>query len=268
MARPYQKDREDLIIRMYEEGKSIKQIADEIGAGKNSINRLLNRVGICRDKNRHKFSPETEKQIALEYQKGISSTKLAEQYNCSDSTILQVIARNHLLPRNRGGYVTEISSEIKDRMLELWNSGNLKGEILQEFDFPNKQRRFKEIMIEMGISVEEIKARKVEGEKHHLWNGGRYINKQGYVVLNIRSNDPYIEMCKDKKKGRILEHRYIMAKHLGRLLEVYESVHHIDGNKENNDISNLQLRVGFHGSGQSCKCRNCGSTDIEFIPLD
>lgn len=37
------------------------------------------------------------------------------------------------------------------------------------------------------------------------------------------------------------EHRYIMEQHLGRQLSRNEVVHHKDGNKENNDIENLEL---------------------------
>lgn len=40
---------------------------------------------------------------------------------------------------------------------------------------------------------------------------------------------------------RIDEHRLIMEQHLGRKLERNEVVHHIDGDKRNNDINNLEL---------------------------
>ena len=36
-------------------------------------------------------------------------------------------------------------------------------------------------------------------------------------------------------------HRLVMEKHLGRYLDPKETVHHIDGNRANNDISNLML---------------------------
>lgn len=41
--------------------------------------------------------------------------------------------------------------------------------------------------------------------------------------------------------GYKYEHRVVMEKHLGRALNRSEIVHHIDGNRENNDISNLQV---------------------------
>lgn len=39
----------------------------------------------------------------------------------------------------------------------------------------------------------------------------------------------------------VLEHRYVMAQHLGRPLRQAEHVHHIDGDRTNNALHNLQL---------------------------
>lgn len=39
----------------------------------------------------------------------------------------------------------------------------------------------------------------------------------------------------------IREHRWIMEQHLGRKLETWEHVHHIDGNHLNNSIDNLEV---------------------------
>lgn len=42
-------------------------------------------------------------------------------------------------------------------------------------------------------------------------------------------------------RGYIYKHRYVMEQHLCRELEEWEIVHHVDGNKRNNDIANLSL---------------------------
>lgn len=55
-----------------------------------------------------------------------------------------------------------------------------------------------------------------------------YVNYQGYKRIH--------------KDGEYrLEHRYVMEQHLGRKLTSKETIHHIDRNKLNNDISNLML---------------------------
>lgn len=42
----------------------------------------------------------------------------------------------------------------------------------------------------------------------------------------------------------ILEHRYVMAEHVGRPLKPWEHVHHKDRDRANNDVSNLELLRG------------------------
>jgi len=94
----------------------------------------------------------------------------------------------------------------------------------------------------------EIGFRRV-GEKHPQWKGGRVINTQGYVIL--RMLDPSLEYFDMSVNGFILEHRYIMAKHLGRCLQPWEIVHHkgirYDGirNKQDNQLDNLELACGL-----------------------
>ena len=64
---------------------------------------------------------------------------------------------------------------------------------------------------------------------------------RGYRIVRIDANDFFYSMTQRVSKGWVLEHRLIMAKHLGRCLQPWEIVHHRDGNKLNNDISNLSL---------------------------
>lgn len=62
-----------------------------------------------------------------------------------------------------------------------------------------------------------------------------YSTERGYVVIW----NPDHPMA--RKNGYVLEHRLVMSEHLGRTLEEYEHVHHIDGNRMNNKIENLEL---------------------------
>jgi len=58
------------------------------------------------------------------------------------------------------------------------------------------------------------------------------VNSRGYVFFIAYENGV---------KKEIKKHRHIMEQHIGRKLLDNEDVHHIDGNRFNNDISNLQL---------------------------
>lgn len=79
-------------------------------------------------------------------------------------------------------------------------------------------------------------------------------NADGYVSLyiNVRKQRYYVG----------LEHRLVMERHLGRPLRDDETVHHINGQRRDNRIENLQVRTGHHGPGAVHRCLDCGSTNV------
>lgn len=85
--------------------------------------------------------------------------------------------------------------------------------------------------------------------------------------MTVPSDHPLVEMAfLSGRTYQILEHRLTMAEHLGRPLRGDETVHHMNGIRDDNRIENLQLRIGAHGKGAAWECRNCGSADV--IPVE
>lgn len=74
-------------------------------------------------------------------------------------------------------------------------------------------------------------------ERHQAWAGGKSLNGDGYVVYRYAPGKT------------MLEHRYVMEQYLGRKLLNEESVHHINGVRNDNRIENLELWIGKHLKG-------------------
>lgn len=66
------------------------------------------------------------------------------------------------------------------------------------------------------------------GKKPYNYKADGSVRKDGYIRLTLN-------------KKRVLKHRLIVEKHLGRKLTDSEIVHHKDGDNTNNDISNLDV---------------------------
>ena len=77
------------------------------------------------------------------------------------------------------------------------------------------------------------------------FKGGRIIKPNGYVDVLVGGGTYQ------------LEHRHVMEQHLGRALLSTETVHHINGVKDDNRIENLELWEGRHGKGQRARDPHC-----------
>lgn len=73
----------------------------------------------------------------------------------------------------------------------------------------------------------------------------KWVGQQGYVLVEC----PLEFESMARQDGTILEHRLVMAQHLGRPLEEWEIVHHKYGLRTDNRIQNLELLDGRAGSG-------------------
>lgn len=68
-------------------------------------------------------------------------------------------------------------------------------------------------------------------------NSKGWYKENGYIMRKV-NNHP-----KQNKRGYVAEHRLIYEKYLGRFLDSKEVIHHINGNREDNRLENLQLSI-------------------------
>jgi hypothetical protein len=83
---------------------------------------------------------------------------------------------------------------------------------------------------------------KAKGKDHLGYKNGRVKKPSGYINVLLNENDPLISMSIDG--NYVAEHRYVVAKKLGRPLKESEHVHHLNGKKDDNRIENLKLLDG------------------------
>ena len=96
-----------------------------------------------------------------------------------------------------------------------------------------------------------------KGENHPCWRGGRIRDGDaGYVGIKLDSTDPFYSMVTNR--GYVKEHRLIMARHIGRPLYSFETVHHKNGVTDDNRLENLQLVSRAVHSAYSEMCSKCG----------
>ncbi|KKK56086.1 hypothetical protein LCGC14_3068060 [marine sediment metagenome] len=86
----------------------------------------------------------------------------------------------------------------------------------------------------------------------NLSRRGKTINKgkgwrytiDGYREKLLHRGDAFFDMVyveRGRWYGYVLEHRYVVARHLGRSLKTGDRVHHVNGIRDDNRIENLTL---------------------------
>lgn len=74
---------------------------------------------------------------------------------------------------------------------------------------------------------------KTRGPSH--WKGGVVKHAAGYLKELARGH-PFAD-----KNGYVMQHRLVMERHLGRILDPKERVHHKNGIRDDNRLENLEL---------------------------
>jgi hypothetical protein len=109
-----------------------------------------------------------------------------------------------------------------------------------EWRFKRKKTLFCKNCVTIGTQ-KGLKKPQFSRENSARWGGGEYISSDGYKM--VKAEGEYHDSGRQKYKK---EHILIYEKELGRELKTQkgnmgEQVHHIDGDKLNNNFSNLLL---------------------------
>lgn len=211
---------------------------------------------------RKRFTPEVEVEIVAKYVSGRRSGELAQEYKCGRKMITDMAKRHghsEYSSKVKGGIRGINTDSLNSKIVELHAQNLSQAEIGKKLGV--SQSVISRALRQLGLKPNNPTGTK-RGVNSNFWKGGVIKNAQGYIL--ILSNE-YPTMT--TKTGYISEHRLVLARYLGRPLEKHETVHHIDGDRTNNDITNLQLRIGNHGVGGTYHCADCGSLRINPIKL-
>lgn len=153
---------------------------------------------------------------------------------------------------------TQIRKPSKSRLLDFE-----KEQAVKLFADGNNFKQISSILNRSGQTVAKylreiqyIRPRPIRsGPESRAWKGR--VRCHGYWYVWVPEMSAYA--CMRDKSGRIAEHRLVLAEKLGRPLLKTETVHHINGVRNDNRSENLQLRQGHHGKHIVMACMDCGS---------
>lgn len=250
---------EDNIVSLYNSGLSANVVAKQLGLSVKTVYRILaqRRIPIrpisYYYKRARRFTDEEAITIRERYEQGDTIEHLVDTFGGASGSIALAI-------RSAGGTIRNDSmtpEQIKEA-ISLYESGHSVSYVAAAFG--RCRQHLSRLFRLHNVPMRHGNRRSTHGG----WKGGRW-RKEGYILILVDHDDPLASMR--NHNGYALEHRLLMARHLGRPLAPHETVHHINGVRDDNRIENLQLRQGRHGKGIAFCCLDCGSRNVGEAPL-
>jgi hypothetical protein len=196
-------------------------------------------------------------EIANRYANGEYSGSISKDLGVSVWAVRQIARERGVRVFGKGNRNREYSQDQVMDMATRWHAGESQDSIAKSYG--TIQTTISKLLRQHGV-------RSKNERKNPRPKFGKVASGEGYQLIWIDHDHPYVKMR--TRSGYVPEHRLVMAAHLGRPLVSSEHVHHIDGDRMNNKIDNLQLRNAPHGNGVAYCCADCGSRNIVAVPID
>lgn len=245
----------DSICREYENGGTVKGLARKYKKSDSEISEVLDTAGVGIRTGRPKLTEDEEEVVVFRWQNGEPTAAVARAFGITAGTVTRILNRHGVKTKvGRPGFSD--SPEFQARVEALYSSGLSQCQVAAHLGV--SQALISRVLAKSGIK--DHNNWRPRRETHGRWKGGRIVDSNGYVLVLPEKKD--LPFCTPNKQGYVMEHRLVMGRKLGRPVRSDESVHHKDGQRSNNDESNLQLRQGNHGNGAVFTCGDCGSHNI------
>lgn len=235
------------VVAEFADGRDLDEIAARFGITPKHVYRLAAKQGVHRD--RRKVPIEDRPKILSRYEAGETLGRISETYGVCEATIRSAIQAAGGHSRPPGPPRVELTEDQKATILRLREQGWAQAKIATKLGVHHS--KISHFLISKG------KGARLYGNRY---KGGR-IELGGYVRVRMAWDHPFAVMR--GSGGYVSEHRLVMAEALGRPLRPHETVHHVNGDRKDNRLENLQLRFGQHGKGAALRCGDCGSSNIQ-----
>jgi hypothetical protein len=185
-------------------------------------------------------APMRDDDIFADYQAGMTQKTIGRKYGLTQAGVSRILKKNPAYRVNRfhrescGKWPPERIALVILLYLDGCPLAEVARQVKSNSTHVRAQLRKAGVMIRHQSEAQT-------GKWNPVWNGGRTIDKHGYILV-LSPEHPH-----RNSSGYVREHRLVVERVIGRLLDPGEVVHHIDRNHNNNDPSNLQL---FSSNGE------------------